>query len=198
MKQTVSLLIFLCGVVVGAIATYKRAESKYKKIADEEIESVKEAYKKQSLKAKIYPDEKTEENNPTIPNVMANAEKEKELSDYSKKVGDLGYTNYSDIELRNESKPYVIHPNEVGEKEEEGYSIVSLTYYADGVVTDDDDEVLDDIAGTITEEALTHFGEYEDDSVYVRNDRLKIDYEILLDQRTYAEILEKRPYLRRE
>ena len=41
----------------------------------------------------------------------------------------------------------------------------------------------DDVVGM---ESLTHFGEYEDDSVFVRNDRLKCDYEILMDERTYS------------
>lgn len=41
---------------------------------------------------------------------------------------------------------------------------------------------------------LKHFGEYEDDSVYVRNDAKKCDYEILLDQRNYQEIFETQPH----
>ena len=49
---------------------------------------------------------------------------------------------------------------------------------------------------TIGKDSLTHFGEYEDDSVFVRNDRLKADYEILMDQRTYAEVLQEKPYLK--
>ena len=198
MKQTIYLLIFLCGVAVGTISAYRCAEKKYKKIADEEIDSVKEAYRKQNSKSKKSSVENSEENNPTTPNVMEDTKKQEELSNYVKKVEDLGYTNYADIKQRAESRPYVIRPEEAGDKEEEGYYIISLSYYADGVVADDDGEILEDVEGTITEEALTHFGEYEDDSVYVRNDRLKIDYEILMDPRTYAEILKNKPYLRRE
>ena len=41
-------------------------------------------------------------------------------------------------------------------------------------------------------ESLKHFGEYGDDSVYVRNDELKADYEILLDDEKY-EVLFPRP-----
>lgn len=43
-------------------------------------------------------------------------------------------------------------------------------------------------------DSLEHFGEYEDDSVYVRNDAKKCDYEILLDQRNYQEIFETQPH----
>ena len=53
----------------------------------------------------------------------------------------------------------------------------------------------DEIEETIGKDSLTHFGEYEDDSVFVRNDRLKVDYEILMDQRGYADVLREKPYL---
>ena len=54
-------------------------------------------------------------------------------------------------------------------------------YYADGVVTDDEREIVDDWADLIGPDFMTHFGEYEDDSVFVRNTVLKADYEILKD-----------------
>ena len=85
-------------------------------------------------------------------------------------------------------KPYVISPDEFGEMEDEDYDKVSFTYYADGVLADEYDEIVENIDEIIGEESLTHFGEYEDDSVFVRNDKLKCDYEILLDQRNYSDI----------
>ena len=66
------------------------------------------------------------------------------------------------------------------------YETVSLTYYSkDNVLTDDNDEIVDDVDEIIGQDSLKHFGEYEDDSVYVRNDRRKCDYEILLDESDY-------------
>ena len=55
-------------------------------------------------------------------------------------------------------------------------------------------EIVDDIEKVVGEDSLEHFGEYEDDSVYVRNDSKKCDYEILLDQRNYQEIFEIQPH----
>ena len=54
--------------------------------------------------------------------------------------------------------------------------------------------VVDDVEEIVGEESLTHFGEYEDDSVFVRNDRLKCDYEILLDQRNYSDVTKTMPH----
>lgn len=34
----------------------------------------------------------------------------------------------------------------------------------------------------------THFGEYEDDSVYIRNDAMKCDFEILADNRKFSDV----------
>jgi hypothetical protein len=50
---------------------------------------------------------------------------------------------------------------------------------------------VDDVVGF---ESLNRFGEYEDDSVFVRNDRLKCDYEILLDRRKYSDVVNKKPH----
>ena len=89
-------------------------------------------------------------------------------------------------------RPYVIQPSDFGEFDD--YEKISLTYTADGVLLDDMNEIVDDIEETVGEDSLEHFGEYEDDSVYVRNDAKKCDYEILLDQRNYQEIFETHPH----
>ena len=108
-----------------------------------------------------------------------------------------GYTNYSalggsaekletnDKEGEPVDEPYVISPNDFGELD--GYETISLTYYANGVLTDDQDNIIDNVDEVIGMEALSHFGEYEDDSVFVRNDERKCDYEILLDYRSYED-----------
>ena len=88
--------------------------------------------------------------------------------------------------------PYIITPDEFGEFDD--YETISLTYYADGVLTDDMDEPIEDVDGLVGVDSLSHFGEYEDDSVFVRNDRMKADYEILSDLRNYSDIKEQNDY----
>ena len=87
-------------------------------------------------------------------------------------------------------KPYVISPEEYGERDD--YDLYSYTYYADKVLADEYNEPIEDVDSIIGLESLKHFGEYGDDSVYVRNDELKADYEILLDDEKY-EVLFPRP-----
>lgn len=84
------------------------------------------------------------------------------------------------------NKPYIISPEEFGESG--NYTQISLTYYSDGVLADDEDEIIEDIDDTVGEDFADHFGDYEDDSVFVRNDRLRCDYEILKDNRSYHDV----------
>lgn len=109
-------------------------------------------------------------------------------------ISENGYTQYSNTvkqeereEEENVEKPYVITPEEFSDSD---YNSETLTYWTDGVVTDSDEERLSDdqIEELIGKDSLTHFGEYEEDSVFVRNDSLRTDYEILADTRAYGDV----------
>lgn len=66
----------------------------------------------------------------------------------------------------------------------------SLTYFADGVLADECGEIVDDVEEIIGD-GLDHFGEYEDDSVFVRSDAKRCDYEILKDLRDFSDFKKK-------
>ena len=85
------------------------------------------------------------------------------------------------------SSHYVISPAEFGQFED--YEQIDLIYYRDRVLADDKNNEMseEEIENTVGKESLRHFGEYEEDSVYVRNDRLRCDFAIILDQRTFSE-----------
>lgn len=179
-KGLIGLLAFIAGSVVGFFAADKLMKDKYEQIVQDEIDSVKAAFRKEHP----LPEREKKEPKPT----------EEERRKYSRYVSDLGYSEKKTPEPV--QRPYIIAPEAFGDQD--GYDEISLTYYADKVVTDDNDRAMseDEIEETIGgRETLTHFGEYEDDSVFVRNDRLKADYEILMDQRTYASVLTEKPYL---
>ena len=180
MNNTVkSLLIFTAGAAIGSVVTWQFVKKKYEQIAQEEIDSVKETFSKRQKT-----EEKTEEINNNVP--VFDDDDIEEAIDI---IEDLGYTPRGESKI---SKPTVISPHEFGEIDE--YEKISLTYYIDGSLADDNDELIEDVDGTIGFESLNHFGEYEDDSVFVRNDRLKCDYEILLDQRNYSDVVNIYPH----
>ena len=188
------LVMFLAGATVGSVATWLCLKRYYERIVQEEIDSVKAAFV---------------ERKPAIINIAKNEKQEEkwqkvdisnlkpDLVNYKAKLQEEGYTNYTEHSKKNteekRDEPYVISPDDYGE--DDNYTQISLVYYAgDGVLSDDEDEVVEDIEGTVGEDFAEHFGEYEDDSVFIRNDRLRCDYEILRDNRSFADVAEGSNY----
>lgn len=173
-------LFFITGAAIASFITYKVVDKKYKKIADEEIASVREMYKRKIKKVELDKDEE-------VKNETVNAVKN---NPYSSFVTNLGYSNNKEEEKEDmvyDRNIEVIPPEDFGEY---GYKTESLTYYADKVLTFDNDELVSDVAEYIGSNALNTFGEYEDDSVFVRNHDMKTDFEILLDSRRYSDVVE--------
>lgn len=184
---------FIIGAASGATVAWYLLKDKYETLAQEEIDSVKEVFARREQEMK---DETVKRN---VAEGIKDSDRTKpDLKEYAEQLKKNGYTRYSDLSADDEgvsdkqTKPYVIPPEQLGD--DENYDQISLTYYADGVLADENDEVIDDVEETVGIESLNHFGEYEDDSVFVRNDTRKCDYEILLDQRTYSEVAEEMPH----
>lgn len=178
-NKTALIFSFALGVGVGVFSTWKYFRNKYEKIAQDEIDSVKEVFSKRAE--------------------IKKHQNKSDINVYQTLIEKNGYKNYSNEEHIDASTadeeeeefmmgPYVITPDEFGEKD--NYEQISLTYYIDGILADDFDEPIDDIDDVIGLTAVNHFGEYEPDSVFVRNDERKCDYEVLLDQREYSKIHE--------
>lgn len=193
MKRTMlNVLLFITGAATGSVVTWKLVETKYARIAQEEIDSVKEAFARDQKgnDENSTSDEAAENEDPEEPDPA-----EEDYEEYVKTVQTLGYIHEEGGAMMGD-KPYVIPPEEFGEKE--GYGTESLVYFKDSVLADDMDHRIEDVEAMVGVESLTHFGQYEDDSVFVRNDRLKTDFEILLDERFYADIKKHHYHLAEE
>lgn len=192
-----TVIAFVAGSAIGAGAAYLYLKPKFEAQAQRDIDQVKEFYgraKKQEDAPCVDPDEAEQ----TQIQVQVIEEKPN-LMDYAKKITEAGYTNYDQYSSKPEEKrapigerPYVISPDEFGELED--YTKISLMYYADGVLCDDMDSPVDNIDEIVGADFADHFGEYEDDSVFVRNDPRRCDYEILRSLKTYTEVIAENPY----
>lgn len=181
-------LLFAAGATVGSLVTWKLMGEKYKQMADQEIESMREYYK-----------EKYEDNYEqlTLDDVLDETEEESEIDEEAVEecenvISSLGYVNYADMTKPNEevddvAMPYVISPEDFTEIPE--YKAISLTYFSDGVLTDNQYTPVEDVDDVVGLDSLDHIGDYEDDAVHVRNDRLKTDFEIILDPRKYSDFI---------
>ena len=215
-------IAFVVGAATGVAATFTYAKNKYAKIAQEEIDSVKEVFSKKAKDdvVKTEEDEDIEDDRPSYSeeskeefveefrpatpeeakayeratrHYRALAEDEKTLEE---KVKEKTFSIVRDCnritgEGGNEvlaDKPYIIKPNEFGEKD---YDEVTIVAYSNGKFTSYDtgdlmDEFeIEDAIGDIDPNA--HFGDYEEDSVFIRNDERGIDYEVLRDEDPYED-----------
>ena len=168
-----SALAFLAGVLIGGVATYFAVRDKERKRADEEIESVKAALSKDIFKKPE--DEKTSQYGNVIdPKKTSIVVTPCTIALCAKEKGPQEDPSPEDI-------PEVISMESFVEDEE--YEKETLIYYeGNGVLTDQFDHVID-LDKTIGREPLNHFGEEEEDTVYVRDRNLMVDYEVVLEHK---------------
>lgn len=103
--------------------------------------------------------------------------------------GELRTTDPNDD--RDPTRPYVINIVEYNEEHEE-YEKQTITWYAgDQTLADEDEEVIPDIERTVGSDALTRFGDGSQDKniVYVRNDRIAVDFEVVYEEGGYAALI---------
>lgn len=162
------LLIFAAGIAIGSAVTWnyltRVREDDYEDEPEEECAETKE-----DDEESLHPISTTT------------------LTNYSNILKANNYVEKKE-EDENMNKPYVIPPEEFDDND---YETESLTLYADGVLVNVYGNPIEDVDRLVGKESLTHFGEYEDDSVFVRNDELKTDFEILLDTRRYHDLTEE-------
>ena len=185
------LLIFAAGLAVGAVAGAVIVKNKVLADAKAEIDEVREYYRESRGVKEV---EEVEE-------IKEVEKKEYELKDIQIKdepKTEKEHTNYSQITKMYMSKdeyqtpmyddPFVIDPSEFGENPE--YDTETLTYFADGVLVDDVDDVIEEPDVIVGLENLKIFEEFGATSVYVRNDLYKTDYEIIRDDWNYSDLKE--------
>ena len=226
-KSIFGVVGFVLGAAAGSLVTWKLIEKKYMDMADEEIQSVKEMYRKREhvtndevrdISRRYVEEERDENSNQPATTIVEMNLKEDGSAEYKLSDGFVlsgmppseiltryqstdekpDYTAYSQAkqteptakpaepEVKHDD-PYIIDPTEFGEFSE--YEQRELTYYKDGIVCENDTDIVDqnDIFGNL--DVGDHFGEYENDRVFVRDDKRQVDYEILRDERTFMEVL---------
>jgi len=191
MNKLGGVIAFLAGTAIGGAVAWRVASERYAKISEEDILSVKEAFRnrEQKLKNELEEKEHTVEEEKITPTILSTNEHQDkgDINEYVRMVNRTKYAHTSVPPKEDHSieAPYVISPEEFGEMD--GYTQISLTYFEDDDILSDENGVVIDDPEEIVGDALNHFGDYEEDSVFVRSDPKRCDYEILKDLRSYAE-----------
>lgn len=183
-------LIFVSGMVVGA--TLYQVYQNYKAKKAREGNSQKQDLKEEEVSA--------------APTEMPYKEDLPELTEeeqqvYKQTLSELGYSEPQ--EPPKFFGPYDARPHPISEDEyvqnEDDYDIIPMMLYADGVVAGDDDHEIEDYERILGFDITKKFHQYEyDDVVYVKDDRLRVIYEISRSAKTYEEQLRQHPNLLQE
>lgn len=188
-KTAVATVGFALGAITGAVGAWYILKTKYEQIAQEEIDSVKETFKRMKSyneKTDGSPIEEAESTNVENNDQKVVKEMNTHLIDY------YGYSGEDKPKKSvDEPRPYLIPPEELGAYDD--YHVEELIYFSDNVLCDEEYEPIENVEDVVGFESLNHFGDYDDDAVYVRNDKRKCDYEITLDERTYLEAKKMKP-----
>ena len=167
--------IFAAGAAVGATAAAFVFKKKYAKKADEEIKSVVETYE-QAMLAKETEEKEESQPEPDIPKEAVSS------------VSTATMTGIFHQEPPPVDEPYAISQEEY-ERNENGYSQESLYYYTDEVVANIMDQPID-VDNTIGREALRILDEEFGDKIYIRNEKLRMEWELNNDPRSFQEVRE--------
>lgn len=111
-----------------------------------------------------------------------------------------GYDEDEDLDIvdttpaKDAPGPYVLEDDDASKasekfvNEEPYFDKITLFLYDDGVLCSETEEIITDIPGTVGRDSLNRIGEYEPDVVYVRNESISTDYEIIRQYRDFASI----------
>ena len=199
----IAAVSLVSGALAGALGGYILAKKKCQTVADEEIQMAQKRMmdildKYDSEETKPDVDEEQDSDDTVYGEVYKNysdlypTEAIKEYEDivdsYAGPQNDIRIEYTSDDYPRDEMKdhPYLIDNLEFGELD--GYSKLSLIYYARQILADESGEIIEDPDHVVGMKNLSQCM-LADETYYIRNDQMKCDYEIYVDAREYHEAL---------
>jgi hypothetical protein len=201
----IKFAIFAFGATVGFLAGKKYYEDFYADLAQDEIDSVKEAFSKYPVKVEEDRSSEHEEDRcRTAPNPLSRSSLDGNPYEQAKQNYNLvgvevkSEPNVKKVKSEPNVKkvtvtvsepdpdvPYIISEVEFSEEYDHHEKLTLLYYRLDDVLCDDADDVVEDAEGVIGLEALDALD--RETTVWVRNETLGIDCEVIALNKSYAE-----------
>lgn len=190
----VGILSFIGGAVISGALTYKYVMVKNEVSQEKKAEAIKaqleayfhNKYDEKKPADKINVDDASEELIHVEPMNTSKSPYNMDKKDYSK------YQKVVERYMPKEEKPTNIEQEEVTfeivdpNNMDEDWDVLGFTLYSDGIVTDENDDPVEDICEHIGN-ALDFFDEQAGSLMYVKNNHLQAYYEISYEEYTYAE-----------
>lgn len=201
-KNIIVLAAFAFGFGAGYIIASKKLEAHYAEVSQEEIDDVVSYYKeKLSNGVDAAAEQPAKLVEVPKPSYMSKSSLDDNPYEKAKRNYNLVGTDNDEVEYE-----YTINPPiEVSEdegtinpppirviddiqfnEEYNNHDKISLYYYReDDILCEENEELIDDIEGTIGYDAMNLLG--TETNVWVRNENLAIDYEIIALNKSYSE-----------
>ena len=203
MKKIIfNTVLFTVGAAIGSAVTWNVVKNKYERLIHDEIEAFKVDYARCmscTCDEETHEDEYSEDDDEEDECVDDEDPNMTTYRDIANEYGESGDYTENDEEGAGDEDipyingPYVIPPEDFGDGNFD-HDLISITYYADGVLADDWYMELD-IEETVGEDSLKHIGDHADGVIHVRNERLNADYEVVSDPRNYADLIANDPLM---
>ncbi len=194
---------FVAGLAIGAIATKKYIEYKEdlcEEVSYEESEEVMEEENTNNDNHDNNEGQTQEINKVDYNNVIRSVDDDR----YQELLQDLKYKveaqEVPEYELQrhildedvDRTKPYNISPNDF--EDIDAYESDEYTLYADGYVTDSYGMPVseEDVMNTLGDKFESYFGIYDNDQIYVRNERLQMDFSVIRDLDNFEDVASPR------
>lgn len=201
-------IIFTIGAGIGAAAAWYFTKRYYKKLADDEIASVKDAFAK--LREDAQKRAEAAKNKPDLSKYVEalNKIEEREVKNNPEQEVNTHAVNYTDFTEEDEendipvreklmpqpieknvdrTKPYLLNRMPYSD-EDPDYTQIEVRYYADGTYADSQGREME-IEDYIGANLMGYVEETDKDEIFIRNEELGVDIDIVKDVRTYDDIM---------
>ena len=204
-------IIFAVGAALGAGVTWFFTKRYYEKLSEQEIESVKKSFKKLQEDAQKRADAAKNKPDISVYAEALNKARENELEERNVNTHAVNYTGFTEEQESEDgeeedgysyksnavaqpleknvdkTKPYLLNRMPY-QNEEPYYNMVTIMYYADGTYAEPHGKEIE-VIDYIGENLMGYVEETDKDEIFIRNEELELDIDIVKDARTYDEIM---------
>lgn len=179
-----TLIIFFAGVGIGALGMRFYLKDKLDKEVKLTLEKINTEFEKEQKRL-------NEEEHEEIKSNEYHQNKE-DIKRFKSETAKLAYDKFFEVgteslkgaetmhPTESPSVPYLISSNNFAT--DRTLDKVTLTYYINADIVCEETEAVDDVMSLIGDEWRDHFHDEEEGVVYVRNENMGADYEIILDE----------------
>lgn len=191
-----NLLIFLLGAACGAAGSYFVLKGRFDADLEAELDELREYREertKRPKKASTCVTEASEESTEADLEEIGDEDPNETANKYANILKESGYSKKASAEkverkktkTKKDPKIFLMSPSAFAASNKE---IQSVFLFADGVVTDEEYEVIDNGYALLGgNDVIKEAEETGEETVYIRNLNNDVDYEVVFDERDFSE-----------